>query len=117
MSLLAIIKNFVLAFLEMFKEKENTPTVKPTTSGVEHTEEHTQLLHPSVGIIDPVEFAWHFGHLPYDEQLEIQAIIEGKKAAGIKNYTFKTKSSKTFRVVNGGQILESTEGYSKPTEE
>jgi hypothetical protein len=117
MSVLTAIKNIILAILELFKEKETVSTAKPTTSGVEHTEEHTQLLHPSVGIIDPVEFAWHFGHLPYDEQLEIQAIIEGKKAAGIKNYTFKTKSSKTFRVVNGGQILESTEGYTKPTEE
>lgn len=73
---------------------------------------HTEIF-TSVGEIDPVEFSWHFGHLPLDEQMQIRDIIEENKADGIKNYTFKTKSSRLIRIVNGGQIFESTKGYTK----
>lgn len=92
---------------------------KTTAENKAENEKHSQIikepekLHPSQGIIDPVEFAYHFGHLPYEEQLEIQRIIEKNKAEGITDYKFKTTHSKVFRVVNGGQILESTEGIKK----
>lgn len=74
---------------------------------------HTEIVKPSVGYIDPVEFSWHFGKLPVEEQMQIREIINENYEAGVTEYTFKTKSSKVFRVVNGGQIFESTEGYTK----
>lgn len=73
----------------------------------------TQQTGPSVGWIDPVEFSWHFGHLPLDEQMQIRDIIEQNIKDGIKDYSFKTKSSKLFYIRNGGQVIESSENYTK----
>lgn len=109
-TIIEAIKVILTALAEIVKlifDRKATQVANETEKA-KHTEVFT-----SVGEIDPVEFSWHFGHLPLDEQMQIRDIIEENKADGIKNYTFKTASSKVFRVVNGGQIFESTEGYTK----
>ena len=71
------------------------------------TDKPIEVIKPSIGYIDDAEFEWHFGDLPADEQYQIKLLIKEKKALGITEYQFTT-SKKRIRVVNGGQILEST---------
>ena len=104
------IKVILTALAEIAKlifNRKATQTANETEKA-KHTEVFT-----SEGVIDPVEFSWHFGHLPLDEQMQIRDIIEQNKADGIENYSFRTKSSKLFRIVDGGQVFESSEGYAK----
>lgn len=115
MSLKAFIKNLLAFLKELFGDKKETvqpsTTTKPAT-----TKPATNPIHPSVGIIDPVEFSFHFGKYPVEEQIRIKNIINQNAADGVLNYTIDMPD-RIYRIVNGSQILESTEGKSKQTKE
>lgn len=106
MSLKAFIKNLLAFLKELFGDKKET--VQPSTT----TKPATTPIHPSVGIIDPVEFSFHFGKYPVEEQIRIKNIINENAANGVLNYTIDMPD-RIYRIVNGSQIFESTEGKFK----
>ena len=107
-------KTFIEAIVAFFKAifgGKSTTTAQQTT-----TQQTTaKPIHPSVGIIDPVEFSFHFGKYSVEDQIKIRNTINENAANGIKNYTIDMPD-RIYRIVNGGQILESTEGKTKKQE-
>lgn len=104
MSLWTFIKKILKA---IFGKDEKTTTVQPSTTTTQNNP-----IHPSVGIIDPVEFSFYFGKYSVEDQIKIRNTIDENAAKGIKNYSIDMPD-RTFNVIDGTKIYESTEGKFK----
>ena len=106
--------SFIKALMNFLKKLfgGSTTTVQSSTQTVTQPTVTTNPIHPSVGIIDPVEFSFYFGKYSVEDQIKIRNTIDENAAKGIKNYSIDMPD-RTFNVIDGTKIYESTEGKFK----
>ena len=94
MSLWTCIKNFILALLSMFKDKE---TVQPST-----TTKPATTLNPALEMSETVLKELVSEYEDDEEQGKIRKYIRAQEAKGIYNYSFETSKWKV--------VIQSTRG-------